>query len=362
MSLSRSHSFSSDVESIDFDDLDLDDLKLNDPISPPAPQRRLAPDSGPSVRLTVNPPSTSRQTSKIKQVEEQTFKKNELPIDEEDLDALLQEDIEISDDEEIPTIQEKKPLAKSGFRVSRSRGTGSPQAEVKILFPYRDTSRYTMKQEPDPYDIWDVAGKYLRTVDLDTILSEATNAEAVEKFNRRHGISLPPARSEFAIKKSSVDRTLPKKIRLARILLSPISRLMALETLMKTKKTDKSAYVLEPTFDLSDENYFIQFTPDGDTFPMNHPDNREMQEAAGLVSGNPEGNYPPDVFELVVPDLIPPNLIKLLRMSIAYDPEETSRIDYERVKIVKSIVHKLAEMEIAQLEEADALLDKLDKE
>ena len=362
MSSPRSFSDGSDDEELE---LDLDDLEeeLEQTRTPPAEVKPT--ETNPKIRLNTASAQIPlrpnvKATPKQEEIRPPRRQMKEFNYDEE-LDLLMNDDyVDVESDEEVPLAREEQS-SQSAFRMSSSQGRGSPKAKIAMKFPYRKTSRYTKKEEPDYNDLYAVAGKYITTAEYDTILLDAVNEEAVARFNQRHGTSFTPAKSDFATKKS-VNRTLPKMVRVTRALLSPISRMMVIELLMKKKRTGKNEPVYDSTFSLSNKDVFIQFTDDGPKFPADHPDDRAMEEAAGLVSKDDRKKKPeetPKVIKLQVPDVIPPKLIELLRGALANDPDNTIKIDQDRLEYMMRIMALFVEMDLDTLGQAEEELAAL---
>lgn len=368
MSSPRSFSDGSDDEELE---LDLDELEEElEHTKSPVPEAKFE-ESKPKIRLntaTAQIPlrPTAKATPKEEEIKLPRRQMKEFNYDEE-LDLLMDDEyVDVESDEEVPLAKEdeKRDSSRSAFRMSSSQGRGSPKAKISMKFPYRKTLRYTMKEEPDFNDLYSVAGKYITAAEYDTILLDAVSEEAVARFNQRHGTSFTPAKSDFATKKS-VNRTLPKMVRVTRALLSPISRMMVIELLMKKKRTGKNEPVYDSTFSLSNKDVFIQFTDDGPKFPADHPDDRAMEEAAGLVSKDDrkkKSEETPKVLKLQVPDVIPPKLIELLRAALANDPENTIKIDQDRLEYMMRIMSKFVEMDLDALAQAEEDLENLVQE
>lgn len=302
-------------------------------------------------------------------------------ITEEELEAILNDDdlIEIEEDEYIKSEPIRKPLGQSGFRASQSKSRGSPVATVDLKINYRPTSRPTKKDEPDFNDLWEVFGKYLSKQHLEIIFEHATNLKDVQLFNEIYNTDYEPAPIEFASKKTN-RRAFKKEIYVARTLLSPVARAMAVQKLKTLEKTDKSNPVLPGDFSLSDEDVFIQFTPDGPTFPGDSPDTPEMEEAAGVISSGSDGKRAKNVRAKEVridsdqiPFFVPMSylnnsrnnlnlsLVEALSDAVASD-EAKEEADSERVSIVKGILKNLALMDIDTLLRTEEEIQEIMKE
>jgi hypothetical protein len=246
------------------------------------------------------------------------------------------------EEEEITPIRATSSRRTATPTPSSSRREESSRESISTTREWRKTARPDMKTFiPDPDDLWAIAGKYLVDRELTEILLNAST------------VASNPIPSAYAKKKNSAGKTLSKAAKLARVLALRKPRILALELLKEKGVVDQEAKL---------KDFFLQFFDDGEVFPGDAPDSREIKEASGIPIL--EGKKTPSRGSRVTSgpeistEFFPQSLLLSLQKAVAEDPERPFVMSEERAKILKRFLDVVSQLDDTAIQDETEDMEK----